>query len=235
MWLKKKVCRCFPARTFKEIVVKDEKIVGVRCMEVIFRGFKRGRPDITEIPGTEHILPADIVVWAIGQGPDFSFLPQDGSINTRFPVGVQSDEAMKTTLKGVFVAGDVHRGVTFFVVDAIGEGHMSARSIDRYLRGEKGLKEPRKFPVVTLSPEDIEAKFSTGRSCPKWARSHQVYPPRRTDPQLPRGGPGSDRRRSHSGERSAACAAASAPNAWNAWQPASGVPSTMKWQMSGSI
>ena len=154
----------FPGRTFKEIVVKDDKIVGVRCTEVIFRGFKRGRPDITEIPGTDHVLPADIIVWAIGQGPDFSFLPQDGSINTRFPVGVQSDENMQTTMKGVFVAGDVHRGVTFFVVDAIGEGHKSARSIDRYLRGEKGLKEPQKLPVVTLSPEEIDHKFTSGEA-----------------------------------------------------------------------
>jgi heterodisulfide reductase subunit A len=91
-------------------------------------------------------------------------LPQDGSINTRFPVGVQSDETMQTTMKGVFVAGDVHRGVTFFVVDAIGEGHKAARSMDRYLRGDKGLQEPRKLPVVTLSPEEIETKFRTGEA-----------------------------------------------------------------------
>jgi heterodisulfide reductase subunit A len=154
----------FPARTFKEIIVKDEKVTGVRCTEVIFHGFKRGRPDIEEIPGSEQILPADIVVWAIGQVPDFSFLPQDGSINTRFPVGVQSDEAMQTTMRGVFVAGDVHRGVTFFVVDAIGEGHKSARSIDRYLRGDKGLKEPKRLPVVNLTPEEIEQKFVAGES-----------------------------------------------------------------------
>lgn len=44
---------------------------------------------------------------------------------------------MMTSLPGVFVAGDVHRGVTFFVVDAIGEGHRVAASIDRYLRGER--------------------------------------------------------------------------------------------------
>jgi heterodisulfide reductase subunit A len=151
-------------RTFKEVVVKDDKITGVRCVEVEFRGFKRGRPDITEIPGTEHILPANIVVWAIGQGPDFSFLPQDGSINTRFPVGVQSDEEMRTTMQGIFVAGDVRRGVTFFVVDAIGEGHKAARSVDRYLRGEKGLQEPHKGPVVKLAVEEIEHKFQSGEA-----------------------------------------------------------------------
>ena len=154
----------FPGRTFKEIVVRRDKIIGVRCVEVTFHGFKRGRPDIEEIPGTEHILPADLVIWAIGQGPDFSFLPPDGSINTRYPVGIQTDSNMQTTMPGVFCAGDVHRGVTFFVVDAIGEGHRVARSIDRYLRGDKGLPEPNKLPVVELTREEMETKFASGEA-----------------------------------------------------------------------
>lgn len=154
----------FPGRTFKEIVVENEKIVGVRCVEVIFRGFKRGRPDIEEIAGTEHILPADLVIWAIGQGPDFSFLPPDGSINTRYPVGIQTDAEMMTTMPGVFCAGDVRRGMTFFVVDAIGEGHRAARCIDRFLRGEKGLREPLRPPEVVLDKDEIMAKINSGEA-----------------------------------------------------------------------
>jgi heterodisulfide reductase subunit A len=156
--------RMYPGRVFKEIIANRSRISGVRCAQIEFHGFVRGRPDFSEIPGTGQVIPADIVVWAIGQAPNFSFLPEDGSINTRFPVGVQSDEKMMTTLAGVFVAGDVHRGVTFFVVDAIGEGHKAARSIDRFLRGEKGLKEPQPLPVVALSREDIERKFTTGEA-----------------------------------------------------------------------
>jgi NADPH-dependent glutamate synthase beta subunit-like oxidoreductase/NAD-dependent dihydropyrimidine dehydrogenase PreA subunit len=151
-----------PGRTFKEIVVKDDRIVGVRCAEIIFHGFKSGRPNIEEIPGSEYILPADIIIWAIGQGPDFSFLPQDGSINTRFPVGIQSDEVMMTTLPGVFVAGDVHRGVTFFVVDAIKEGHNAALNIDQYLRGAEGVHPTALPPVVRLSDEQIQARIDQG-------------------------------------------------------------------------
>ena len=123
-----------PGRTFKEIVVVNEIIKGVRSANIVFRGFKHGRPDFDEVPGSEHVIPADLVIWAIGQAPNFSFLPQDGKINTHYPIGVQSDAEMMTTLKGVFVAGDVHRGVTFFVVDAINEGHHAARSIDQFLR-----------------------------------------------------------------------------------------------------
>ncbi|MEW6406417.1 MAG: FAD-dependent oxidoreductase, partial [Chloroflexota bacterium] len=152
----------YPGRTFKEIVIENDRITGVRCTEVNFRGFKGGRPDIEEIPGTDHLMPADLVIWAIGQMPDFSFLPQDGSINTRYPVGIQSDENMMTTLPGVFVAGDVHRGVTFFVVDAIGEGHRAARSIDRYLRGASGMPEPVKIPMVEMDKVEIRERFEKG-------------------------------------------------------------------------
>ncbi len=151
-----------PGRTFKEIIVKDEKIIGVRCVEVEFHGFKRSRPIIDEIPGTEHILPGDLVIWAIGQSPDFSFLPLNGSISIRYPVGIHSDDEMMTTIPGVFVAGDVNRGQTFFVVDAIGEGHKSARSIDRYLRGENGIQEPHQIPVVKLDRQDIDSVLKRG-------------------------------------------------------------------------
>ncbi len=161
----------YPGRSFKEIVVEDDKIVGLRCVAVNFRGFKRGRPDMDEIPGSEHTIPADLIIWAVGQGPDFSFLPPDGSINTRYPIGIQTDAEMMTTMPGVFCAGDVHRGMTFFVVDAIGEGHHVARCVDRYLRGaEEGIQEPAKLPVATLDKDAVMAKIATGAAA-GWDRA----------------------------------------------------------------
>ncbi len=153
-----------PGRTFKEIVVEENRIMGVRCVEVDFRGFKGGRPDFDEIPGTEHILPADLVIWAIGQEPDFSFLPHDGSIDTRFPFGIRSNENMMTTLPGVFVSGDVHRGQTFFVIDAIGEGHKAARSMDRYLRGETDFQEAVPLQNVEFSPVESRHRYEQSQA-----------------------------------------------------------------------
>jgi heterodisulfide reductase subunit A2 len=153
-----------PAQTFQEIIVEDNKITGVRCAEIEFHGFKHGKPDFKIIPNSEHIMPADLVIWAIGQGPEFSFLPSDGSINTRYPIGIQTDSEMMTTLPGVFCAGDVHRGMTFFVVDAIGEGHHVARCIDRYLRKENGLPEPSDLPVATLTSEQAANKVVNGEA-----------------------------------------------------------------------
>jgi NADPH-dependent glutamate synthase beta subunit-like oxidoreductase len=149
-----------PGRTFKEVVVEDDQILGVRCVEVDFHGFKDGFPVMDELPDSEHILPADIVIWAIGQGADLFYLPQDGSIQLGKPAGIQTDSGMMTSMPGVFVAGDVHRGVTFFVVDAIGEGHKSARSIDSYLRGDESLPGPEILKKVAYSKEEIDIKYS---------------------------------------------------------------------------
>jgi heterodisulfide reductase subunit A len=110
------------------------------------------------------LVPGDLVIWALGQRPDFSFLPWDGSVNTRYPVGIQADDEMMTTMPGVFTAGDVRRGTTFFVVDAVAEGHHVARCIDRYLRGEEGVPEPDRIPVVEFGPAEIEAAIQSGKA-----------------------------------------------------------------------
>jgi heterodisulfide reductase subunit A len=168
-------------RVFKEVVVKKNKIVGIMCLEANVGGIVDGHRIVEEIPGTEHIIPGDLVIWALGQRPDFSFLPNDGSINTRYPVGVQADDEMMTTLPGVFTAGDVHRGATFFVVDAIAEGHHAARCIDRYLRGGEGLQEPVKpEKVAHFSPDQIEARITEGKASKKpRVKIHNIPPEER--------------------------------------------------------
>jgi len=149
-------------KTFQRIVVENEKIVGVECRRAEVGAVVDGKRQFEEIPGSEHIVPCDLVIWALGQRPDFSFLPWDGSINTRYPVGVWADDEMMTTLPGVFTAGDVRRGTTFFVVDAVAEGHHAARCIDRYLRGQAGVPEPQRLPAHRPGRTEIEAILSRG-------------------------------------------------------------------------
>ncbi|MGA2489425.1 MAG: FAD-dependent oxidoreductase, partial [Anaerolineales bacterium] len=149
---------------FKEIVVEAGKIIGVKCIHTEYHGYdEKGRILIDELPGTEHILPADLVLWATGQGCDLSFLPSDGSIKPA-KAGINSDGEMMTSLEGVFVAGDVHKGSTFYVVDAIGEGHHAARCIDRFLRGAAGIPEPILPPKVELAVEEVQARIRRGEA-----------------------------------------------------------------------
>ena len=152
------------ATLFKEIVIEAGRITGVKCVRTEYHGYdEKGRILIDELPGTEHILPADLILWATGQGCDLSFLPPDGSVHP-YRSGIDSDAEMMTSLKGVFTAGDVHKGSTFYVVDAIGEGHHAARCIDRYLRGQAGLPEPVLPPTVEMDAEEVRQRIRQGEA-----------------------------------------------------------------------
>ncbi len=155
-------------RVFKEIVIKNNKIIGVLCLEARVGDVIKGKRQVKEIPGTDHIIPGNLVIWAVGQWPDFSFLPRDGSIATRYPDGLWSNDDLMTTLPGVFVAGDVRRGMTTFVVDAVGEGHHIGRAVDRYLRQPGGgVPEPVKLEVSRLDKDEVTARIQEGKASDK--------------------------------------------------------------------
>ena len=99
----------------------------------------QGRFTPREIPGTEKVWPAQLVLLAMGfTGPEDTLLGQ---------LGVQRDERSNakaeygkfaTSVKGVFTAGDMRRGQSL-VVWAINEGRGAARECDRYLMGATNL------------------------------------------------------------------------------------------------
>jgi glutamate synthase (NADPH/NADH) small chain len=98
-----------------------------------------GRMTPREVPGTERVYPARLVLLALG------FLGPEAQVLTK--LGVETDarsnvktEAGKygTNLPGVFAAGDMRRGQSL-VVWAIHEGRAAARECDRYLMGETSL------------------------------------------------------------------------------------------------
>jgi heterodisulfide reductase subunit A-like polyferredoxin len=126
----------FPARTFKEITNLEGRVSGVRTVRVNFRGFIEGRPDFDEIPGTEEIISADVVIFAIGQQPFSDCLKQ---VNRQRGGRVQvAPDTLATNIPGIFAGGDAVTG-TAFIVDAIEAGHRAARGIQDYLEGTMGL------------------------------------------------------------------------------------------------
>jgi NADPH-dependent glutamate synthase beta subunit-like oxidoreductase len=102
-----------------------------------------GRPDFDEIEGTEEVIQADYVIFAIGQKPDLESLAgKVDLVRGRFPQVDQ--ETLATNVPGLFAGGDVITG-TSFIVDAIAAGHKAARSIDRYLKGEPLQQEEHRL------------------------------------------------------------------------------------------
>jgi len=100
---------------------------------------EQGRFVPVEVPGSEKVYPAQLVLLAMGfLGPEHTVLDQ---------LGVEKDERSNaraeygkfaTNVEGVFAAGDMRRGQSL-VVWAINEGREAARECDRYLMGSTQL------------------------------------------------------------------------------------------------
>jgi ferredoxin len=86
-------------------------------------------------------------------------LPEEGKIQEISPRGIQTDGDFMTSMKGVFTAGDIRRGNTFFVVDAVGEGHQVAQAINRYFTGEKKPTSITEREEVILSTDEMESRL----------------------------------------------------------------------------
>ena len=119
----------------------DEKghVKAVHTVEVEWAKNERGQIAPKQIPGTERILPARLVLLAMGfLGPEQPLLEafgleRDERTNIRAEYG-----NYQTSIPGVFAAGDCRRGQSL-VVWAFNEGRQAARECDRYLMGSTEL------------------------------------------------------------------------------------------------
>jgi glutamate synthase (NADPH/NADH) small chain len=92
-----------------------------------------------EVSGTEKVLPAQLVLLAMGfLGPEQPLLESLG-IERDARTNVKAEfEKYHTNIKGVFAAGDCRRGQSL-VVWAFNEGRGAARECDRHLMGQTEL------------------------------------------------------------------------------------------------
>jgi glutamate synthase (NADPH/NADH) small chain len=91
------------------------------------------------VAGTERELPADLVLLAIGfVGPEKGPLLQGLGVEYDARGNVARDRQWRTSVPGVYVAGDMARGQSL-IVWAIAEGRSVAAVVDQELRGESAL------------------------------------------------------------------------------------------------
>jgi glutamate synthase (NADPH) small chain len=91
-----------------------------------------GRFGPREVPGTERVIPADLVLLALGfVGPEKPVVHQLG-VKLDDRGNVWTDANKMTSVPGVFAAGDMARGQSL-VVWAIREGRQAAQAVDRFL------------------------------------------------------------------------------------------------------
>ncbi|GIP49191.1 glutamate synthase small subunit [Paenibacillus timonensis] len=114
------------------------QITGVHTVRVEWNQVD-GRWIPVETPGSEQVLPADLVLLALGFAGPEAVLPEQLGLDQDERTNVKAELGdFRTNVKGVFAAGDMRRGQSL-VVWAMYEGRLAAREVDRYLMGSTML------------------------------------------------------------------------------------------------
>jgi formate dehydrogenase major subunit len=126
-----------------------------------------GRRSPKPVRGSEHTVPCDFVLAAIGQGTKVaelvdgrvpSFLPLGESLGlTRWQTVQVAEGTFETSVDGLFAGGDVVTGAAT-AIEAIAAGRKAAYAIDRYIATGKAAPEPQEF----VSRKDAFAKVGLG-------------------------------------------------------------------------
>lgn len=127
--------RAYAVMTKKFAGDENGQVKEVHTVNVKLKIDENGNRIREEIPGTEKIWKADLVLIAIGfSGPEQGLI-QQLDIETETNSRVKAEYGKYTTnVEGVFAAGDMRRGQSL-IVWAINEGREAARECDRFLMG----------------------------------------------------------------------------------------------------
>jgi glutamate synthase (NADPH/NADH) small chain len=118
--------------TTRRFIGRNERVTGIEVAGIEWTASAEGRFEMREVPGTVEVVPADLILLALG------FVSPEPGVPKAFgcdldPRGmVRTGIDKMTSVPGVFAAGDCARGQSL-VVWAIREGRAVAQGVDRYL------------------------------------------------------------------------------------------------------
>ena len=118
-------------------ILSDEHgVTGVECVRMqLGDPDEKGRRRPEPVPGSEHVIPCDMVIPAIGQAMDQSWIHGDMVLElTPWKTIKTNPVTMETSVPGVFSGGDCVSGPAT-LVEALAAGERAARSIDQYVHG----------------------------------------------------------------------------------------------------
>ncbi|MFH0839686.1 MAG: NADPH-dependent glutamate synthase [Candidatus Omnitrophota bacterium] len=91
-----------------------------------------GRPRPVLIKGSNHRIPMDTIVVAIGQGPNPLLLETIPEVKMNERGYIATDEDCQTSAPDIFAGGDIVTGAATVIL-AMGAGKKAAKSISKYL------------------------------------------------------------------------------------------------------
>ena len=131
--------RDFNVSTKRFVGDASGNLTQLECVRVEWGKDSDGRPQLEEVPNSEFVMEAQLVLLAMG------FLhPQHNGLLDGLGVAydnrgnVKTDALMRTSVERVFACGDMQRGQSL-VVNAIASGRICARAIDICTMGSSAL------------------------------------------------------------------------------------------------
>jgi NADPH-dependent glutamate synthase beta subunit-like oxidoreductase len=150
-------------------------LTGVLCQRMeLGEPDEQGRRRPVPIEGATFELAVEVILVAIGEAPDPSFLPEGTQVEVAAWGGMMiNPQTLATGQPGVFAAGDATYGPRS-IIHAAAHGRQAARSIHAYLRG--------------LNPEQLaelpEDEFQTPSTLPAGAVEVHLAPTPRAEMPL---------------------------------------------------
>jgi glutamate synthase (NADPH/NADH) small chain len=118
-------------------IIGDENgwVKGIECVKM-----ELGEPDASgrrrpiEIKGSNYVIDVDVVIIAIGQGPNPILTSSTPGLQLKKSGNIEADpETGKTSREGVFAGGDIVTGAATVIL-AMGAGRAAAKAMDEYLQ-----------------------------------------------------------------------------------------------------
>jgi len=120
----------------REVIYENGKVAALRTVRCTAVFDARGRFNPSFDEGFIEDIPADSIIFAIGQTSDLSFLDAADGVESERGLVKVNRETYQTTAPDVFACGDIAHGARLFI-DAIASAQVAARSMHDYLRGTR--------------------------------------------------------------------------------------------------
>ncbi len=133
------------------------RVSGIRCIKNRLGEPERdGRRRPVPIEGSEFDIDIDLLIPAVSQSPDISFLPEEIGLEiSKWDRLVVNPGTFETNVPGIFAGGDFVTGPRD-VIHVIADARKAALSIHQYLSGETFLETPSFFTPVPEVKIDLD-------------------------------------------------------------------------------
>lgn len=122
-----------------EIIGENGWVKKIRCVKMELGEIdSSGRRRPVPLKGSEHDIEVEVVVMAIGQGPNPLLTLSIPGLKLNKKGNIEADEAGRTNKKGVFAGGDIVSGAATVIL-AMGAGRVAAHFMDEYIKSGSWL------------------------------------------------------------------------------------------------